>query len=160
MNLRSEQWFGGVILLAALSGLAASSGLTTNLVEHPPTPCILQEASPAQMRPVRLHIVILQLGPNYLKGKPPQEQPGFGDHAARVTRLAEEGTLVLGGPLLKDFESQEATGALLILQSENAEEARHIAAADPLVAGGIVTIADIRPLLVGAAAWGPCQPQR
>jgi hypothetical protein len=45
------------------------------------------------------HVVVTRTGPNWLAGRPLEEQTGWADHAAFMDALVDAGFIVLGGPL-------------------------------------------------------------
>jgi uncharacterized protein YciI len=114
-----------------------------------------QEPAAAPTHRPKHHVVFLRLGPNYVKGRPPQEQPGFAGHAEHIAKLAKAGTLLLGGPFVEDFSTMAVTGAMEVLSADTGEEARRIAEADPFVASGALEIEKIRPFVVGAMSVRP-----
>jgi uncharacterized protein YciI len=54
-------------------------------------------------------------------------------HAARLTRLDDEGKLVLAGPI------PERAGGLIVLRVASLAEAKAIAEDDPMIRGGVQT---------------------
>jgi uncharacterized protein YciI len=45
------------------------------------------------------HVLVTRSGPSWRPERPLEEQSGWSDHAAFMDALAEEGFIVLGGPL-------------------------------------------------------------
>jgi hypothetical protein len=45
------------------------------------------------------HVVITRSGPDWLAGRPLEEQTGWAEHAAFMDGLVADGFVVLGGPL-------------------------------------------------------------
>jgi len=45
------------------------------------------------------HVVVSRSGPEWLRGRPLEEQTGWDEHASFMDALVEEGFIVLGGPL-------------------------------------------------------------
>ncbi len=152
-----------LFVLALAGGVLGVVSLLAQALEQRPNPVIRQaslnqksqQGAAAPAHPPKHHVVFLRLGPNYVKGRPPQEQPGFAGHAEHVSRLAKAGTLLLGGPFVEDFNTMTVTGAMLILSTDTGEEARRIAEADPFVASGALEIEKIRPFVVGATSVKP-----
>jgi len=70
-----------------------------------------------------------------------------------VARITKEGKLLFGGPFVEKAGSMMATGAMLILAAESLEDARAIEENDPAVVSGLMTIAQIKPILVFAGTW-------
>ena len=90
----------------------------------------------ARTRIVRM-FVRFRAGPTWTSG-PPEEQPGWEDHAAFVDGLVERGTMVMGGPLA------DYSGSLSLLQNVGEDEARELLAGDPFVANGVFVLEDVR----------------
>ena len=66
-------------------------------------------------------------GPAWDHSRPRREQSGWDEHAAFVDRLAEEGLIVLGGPV----GAPEVGPALLVVDAAGEDEIRKRLAADP-----------------------------
>ena len=45
------------------------------------------------------HVVVTRTGPEWLSGRPLEEQSGWREHAAFMDRLVHAGFVILGGPL-------------------------------------------------------------
>lgn len=71
------------------------------------------------------------------------------DHLARLEALRNDGCLVLAGPLpaidAEDPGPAGFTGSLVVAEFESQEAAREWAEADPYIAAGAWTGADVRP---------------
>ncbi|HEX9764142.1 MAG TPA: YciI family protein [Candidatus Acidoferrales bacterium] len=135
---------GRLLMIVSVAGVVCLTGMADRGLVASPSPSTY-------------YVVFLRLGPNYLSGRPPQEQSGFAEHAANMSRLAREGTLVIGGPLLEESNGAGITGAMLVLAADSEARARSIVEADPLVAGKVTEIGEIRRFVVGAASWKPPQ---
>ena len=48
------------------------------------------------------HVVLRQAGPEWLPGRPLEEQTGWHEHAEFMDALVEDGFIVLGGPVSDD----------------------------------------------------------
>ena len=48
------------------------------------------------------HVVLRQSGPEWLPGRPLEEQSGWAEHAAYMDGLVDDGFVVLGGPVSDD----------------------------------------------------------
>jgi uncharacterized protein YciI len=66
-------------------------------------------------------------GPAWDHSRPRREQPGWDEHAAFMDALAEEGFVVLGGPVGEG----DGDNALLVVHAENEAEVRARLADDP-----------------------------
>lgn len=71
------------------------------------------------------------------------------DHLARLEALRDDGRLVLAGPLpaidAEDPGPAGFTGSLVVAEFESRDAAREWAEADPYIAAGAWTGADVRP---------------
>jgi uncharacterized protein YciI len=79
-------------------------------------------------------------GPAWDPSRPRRAQDGWDEHAVFVDGLAEEGTVVLGGPL----GDPDYGPALLVWRAESEDEIRQRLADDPWM-GTILTIESIQP---------------
>jgi len=71
------------------------------------------------------HVVLRQAGPEWLRGKPMEEQTGWQEHAAFMDALVEDGFLVLGGPVGGEGKVVHA------VESESEDAVRATWARDP-----------------------------
>jgi len=85
----------------------------------------------------RLFIVHFSTGPAWTAGKPPQEQPRFGEHGANLARLRKEGRIALG--------ARFSDKGMIVVRFPTEEAARREIAADPGVAAGTFVF-DVSPL--------------
>ena len=65
------------------------------------------------------HVVLRQAGPQWLSGRPLEEQTGWQEHAEYMDALVEQGFIVLGGPVSDDGRVVHAVEA----ESEDAVRA-------------------------------------
>ena len=79
--------------------------------------------------PATLFIVNFETGPNWDKSRPPAEQPSFREHAANLSRLRKEGTIVFG--------ARYAEIGMIFLKAESLQAAQAVIDADPGVRSGI-----------------------
>ena len=86
-------------------------------------------------------LVRFRAGPTWGSG-PPEAQPDWDAHAAFVDALVERGVLVMGGPF------QDSTGAMLVLENVDEEEARSLVEPDPFVLNGVFLLDDVREWVV------------
>lgn len=78
------------------------------------------------------------------EGPTPEEADVVGRHLAHLTRLAEEGDLILAGRTLDDGAS---TIGIAVLRAASDEDAARIMASDPAVAEGVMD-ATLQPFRV------------
>ena len=76
-------------------------------------------------------------GPTWTSG-PPEEQPGWDEHAAFIDALVARGTMVMGGPFA------DYSGSLILLEDITEDEARELVAGDPFIANGVFVLDDVR----------------
>jgi uncharacterized protein YciI len=70
-------------------------------------------------------VVVRRSGPDYDHSRPLEEQSGWGEHAAFMDALADDGFIVLGGPLADEQRVVHA------IQAGSEEELRATLARDP-----------------------------
>ena len=96
------------------------------------------------------YAVIREAGPAWTDGKGIAEQPGLSDHAAFMNRLADRGSVLLGGPLAGSEHGR--LRALLIVSADGEAEIRSSLADDPWTLSRRLEITSIEPwsIFVGA----------
>ncbi len=89
--------------------------------------------------------VIREAGPGWDAARPLREQAGWPEHAAFMDALAEDGFVLLGGPLA------DGRRALLVLDASSEAEIRLRLDDDPWTTTGLLRIASAEPwdLLLG-----------
>jgi uncharacterized protein YciI len=94
--------------------------------------------------------VIREAGPTWTDGKGITEQPGVSDHAAFMNTLADEGFVVVAGPLAGSEHGR--LRVLLITNADSEAEIHRRLADDPWAATGQLRTVSIEPwkILVGA----------
>jgi uncharacterized protein YciI len=102
-------------------------------------------------RPADYFVVTIGRGPAWDESRRRREQAGWDEHAAFMDALAEEGFVVLGGPL----GEIDGEYTLLVVDAESDELIRARLADDPWV-GSILTIASVEPWTVWLRA--PVRP--
>jgi uncharacterized protein len=90
----------------------------------------------ARTRIIRV-LVRFRAGPTWTSG-PPEEQPGWDEHAAFVDDLIERRIFVMGGPLADHSGSQS------VLENVGEAEARELVARDPFVRNGVFVLEEVR----------------
>src|SRR5215210_3246416 len=70
-------------------------------------------------------VVLRRSGPEWVAGRPMEQQSGWTEHAAFMDRLVEDGFLVLGGPLADEERVAHA------VEADSEEAVRATLARDP-----------------------------
>jgi uncharacterized protein YciI len=89
-------------------------------------------------------LVMYDIGPNYLRGLPLAEQPGFREHARYLDMLHTGGKLLLGGLLRNHLVSFSTTGGALLLCASSEEKALELAAEDPAVKNNVFDVRSVK----------------
>src|SRR6266849_2250440 len=94
---------------------------------------------PTRMASTRIVRVLVRwrAGPTWRSG-PPEDQPGWDEHAAFIDDLIARGTLVMGGPFA------DHSGSFSILENVGEDEARELVGRDPFVANGVFVLEGVR----------------
>jgi len=74
----------------------------------------------------------------FRRSGPPEDQPGWDEHAAFIDDLIARGTFVMGGPFA------DHSGSFSILESVGEDEARELVGRDPFVPNGVFVLEDVR----------------
>jgi len=116
-------------MLIALLSLTQASGAD----EAPPQyDEALAQALGADDRGMRSYVlVILKTGPNRIPDGPERDEM-FRGHFANMTRLSDDGKLALAGPL----DGVDGWRGLFVLAVSDLEEAKALAATDPVIIKG------------------------
>jgi uncharacterized protein YciI len=103
-----------------------------------------------------MYFVITQEGgASWDRSRPMREQEKWAEHAAFVDALAEEGLVVLAGPLGDSKGSHDhAHRALLVVDADSEDTVRARLAADPWIRSGTLTVTAIHrwEILLGQIA--------
>jgi uncharacterized protein YciI len=83
-------------------------------------------------------VVISSAGPNRDFSKDTREQPFWGEHAAFIDALVDEGFILMGGPLIDEG------GALLVFNAENENEVRQKLKNDPWMQQGVLKLESVK----------------
>lgn len=102
----------------------------------------------------RFFAVFSEAGPTWDHGTPMREQDAWSAHAVFMNGLAEEGFVVLGGPL----GDGSAHRAMLVVDAPSENEVERRLADDPWVRGGQLTVTGIEPWEILLDGQGPDQP--
>jgi uncharacterized protein YciI len=119
-----------------------------------------QPAVKQVQKPPVYQLVLFKLGPGWVKDKSLFAQPGIKEHSAYMSKLIQEGVLILGGPLFEDPGLSVANGAVMILAAETPEAGRKLLEADPAYRSGLLEISEIRPLMITGASWRAPENER
>jgi uncharacterized protein YciI len=86
-----------------------------------------------------LFIVERPIGERWIRGRGPREQPLWDEHAEFMDALFDAGAIVLAGPLV------DGSGAVIVMDASDEEEARRLLAGDPwIVEDDILRIGEVR----------------
>lgn len=126
----------GFLVRAIVVTLAIAAGSSTRTAAAAGTAAAydpgLARAVGADERGMRRYVlVILKTGPNRVPAGPARDEM-FKGHFANMTRLADEGQLVLAGPL----DGVDGWRGLFVLAVTEIEEARRLVATDPVIQQG------------------------
>jgi len=114
-------------------------------------PLRLRASPPAggRKRPRRSRfLVVLGLGPAWIRRVPSDRHPALVAHGEYLDRLFDAGLLLIAGPLLDHsglVGLEAVTGAVLVLRAAKRQEARRLATADPAIRAGLLRVAEVRP---------------
>ena len=132
-------------LLAAL--LLSSLPMAAHAAEPPAYDAALAARFGADERGMRAFVlVILKTGPKRMPAGPERDAM-FRGHFANMQRLSDEGRLVLAGPL----DGVDGWRGLFVFAVADIEEARRLAATDPVLVNGEM-VAEYHAYY-GSAAW-------
>jgi uncharacterized protein len=100
------------------------------------------------------YAAIREAGPGWTGNRGVMEQPGVSDHAAFMTRLAEEGFVLFAGPLAGTEHGR--LRAMLIVDAESEADIEKRLADDPWTGSERLQITSIEPwtIFVGAERLG------
>lgn len=96
----------------------------------------------------RLFAVTRSRGPAWDESRPMEEQCGWESHAAFMNALAQEGFVVLGGPL------DDTPDVLLVVRARDAAEIAARLAGDPWTASGLLRLARAHPWTLRLGSLG------
>jgi uncharacterized protein YciI len=92
--------------------------------------------------------VIRERGPAWDAARPMEEQAGWAEHAEFMDRLADDGFVVLGGPLADGHEM------LLIVDAEGEEAVHARLDADPWTGADMLRVTQATPWSIRLRAGG------
>lgn len=125
--------FPGLHSLAAFAALSILS-ISSVLAQLPPAPPA-PKAEPSKpagesvSAPDPLFVVHLTIGPAWDSAKPANEQVGFREHSANLSRMRNEGALIVGAR----YKDSSADKGMLILRAANRDAARKQFDSDTMV---------------------------
>jgi uncharacterized protein len=82
-------------------------------------------------------LVVFRAGPAWGRG-PPEDQPGWEEHADWVDALIDAGIFVMGGPV------SDYSGSITLLEGVTATQAADLVATDPFVRNGVFQLDFVR----------------
>jgi uncharacterized protein YciI len=83
-------------------------------------------------------LAISSAGPNRDLSKSTREQPLWDEHAAFIDQLVDDGSILMGGPLIDEG------GSLLIFNAEDENEVREKLRNDPWAKQGILKLENVK----------------
>jgi uncharacterized protein YciI len=138
-----------VVSIVCLFAVSMSQAQTTTSTQKPANTAFDAELAKrlgADNHGMRNYVlVILKTGPKTIpEGKERSEI--FKGHFANISRLADEGKLVVAGP----FDDKNDWRGMFIFNVENVEDAQKLTATDPVIKSGLM-VADYHKLYCSAA---------
>jgi uncharacterized protein YciI len=100
------------------------------------------------------YAVVSEAGPSWVRGTPMREQDAWSAHAAFMNALADEGFVVMGGPLGDGSPHR----AMLIIDAPGETEVERRLADDPWLRGGLLTVTSIESWEILLDGQRPDQP--
>jgi uncharacterized protein len=88
-------------------------------------------------------VVHREAGPRWTDGKSAFEQPGAAEHSAFMNQLAEQGFVLLAGPLAGS--EQDRIRVAVIIKAVDAAEIRERLADDPWARAEMLRVASVEP---------------
>jgi uncharacterized protein len=88
-------------------------------------------------------VVFHSAGPKWVKGTPYNEQPEFLAHVNYISKLHDEGKVVLSGPFMNSpggLTGKLADGGMAIIKATDLEEATRLGTDDPTVQSGMLKV--------------------
>jgi uncharacterized protein YciI len=95
-----------------------------------------------------LFVVVREPGPSWAASRPLREQERWDEHAAFMDGLADEGFIVLGGPI------GDANRALHVVHADSRAQIEARLAQDPWTAMGLLRLVSIEPWEILLRAGG------
>jgi uncharacterized protein YciI len=141
------------IVAAVVLASGALTWFAVPMQQHAAPPAA--QAGPPQIAIPARWLVTFELGPKFDTTKRLQEQAGFMEHVTAIKKLADDGALLVGGPLLESFESHTPTGAAWIVDAHDVEAVKKLVATDPWVTGDLAKVQSVRAFFAGTGAWLP-----
>jgi uncharacterized protein YciI len=99
-------------------------------------------------------VVTREAGPGWAAGHGALEQPGVAEHSAFINELADQGVVLLAGPI--DGSEHDRIHALLVVEAEGPAEVQQQLADDPWVRSRQLRTVSVTPwnVFVGAERLG------
>lgn len=96
----------------------------------------------------QLFVVIRTRGAAWQDAQPLEAQPDWASHASFMNSLAEEGFVILGGPL------QGTADVLLVVRARTPDEVRSRLAEDPWAGADLLSISRVAPWTLRLGSLG------
>jgi uncharacterized protein YciI len=145
-----------LVAVVLLAGSTVVAQAAPSPASAPPSPAPVPAASPAATSdPTAYHVVSLRPGPSWRKDLHVRQQPGIREHGLYMSQLSGEGVIVLGGPFLEDVGAGTVSGAMVVLATADAAEARRRMENDPGVRSGLFEIVEVKRFMAATGAWRP-----
>ena len=100
------------------------------------------------------YAVVNEAGPAWVRGTPMREQAAWSAHAVFMNALADDGFVVLGGPIGDGSPHR----AMLIVDAPSVQEVERRLAEDPWQRDGLLTVTTIEPWEILLDGGAPDQP--
>ncbi|OQW57942.1 MAG: hypothetical protein A4S17_03940 [Proteobacteria bacterium HN_bin10] len=137
----------GIALTLALAACAHASAANQTPQPAATRDAALAERLGADERGMRQYVlVILRTGP-YTPPTPEERSTLFAGHFANIQRLADEGKLIIAGPI---GQNERQYRGVFVFAVATIEEAQALVATDPTVAAGVF-VAELYPWYGSAA---------
>jgi len=102
----------------------------------------------------KFYMVVNEAGPTWAGGTPMREQTGWSAHAVFMNALADEGFVVLGGPIGDGSPHR----AMLIVAAPSEQEVERRLAEDPWRRDGVLKVTSIERWEILLDGQGPDEP--
>jgi uncharacterized protein len=84
------------------------------------------------------YVILWGHGPAWIPDKTVREQPYWGEHAAFMDQLFDNGMVVLGGPFA------DGTGSMVVVEAESKQEVADLFMTDPFLVHDVFTLDELK----------------